>query len=632
MTGRKRSRAWDFFDEIEDDKTKVKCTLCCCVISRGGTGRSASTSGMTNHLKLKHKEQLPENTSSVSASGSDTLPTTSGVRSNINRPNSQGSQQTLHEAFVTNWNVTDPRAKEIHNAIAEMIATDNQPISILENDGFNRLLHLLKPKYKLPGRKYMSEVVIPGIYERVKISIKDEISKATAVSITSDMWTCLNNMVSFLSFTAHWLNEDFVLQHRVLQMKHFTGSHSGDHIRSVLEELASKWDIASHIHLIMRDNGPNMVKAVNESPFVGKGCFIHTLQLAIKASLHVENVSDALTCARKIVTHFNHSSTAQEKLKTIQKELNLPEHQLVQDVTTRWNSTYYMLERIVEQKRAISLYISDNSGSVKIQNCTERQWLILKECLILLKPFEEVTKITSSTFSSISEVIPHSNTLIKYLTKPEMSEICPNIPEMLQKLQEEVQSRFQNLEQDKYYYLSTLLDPRFRMRFFAPENCDLVRRRLLLEAIQRSDSDAESSSEDETVTNRGRPLQNVTNFLQESHVAFWNCFEELASTNPVISEDPKSPIAVEFESYAAESLLPRTQSPFDWWAKHKSKYAHLANLAKVFLSAPGSSVYSERLFSEAGNVYEEKRNRLLPERAESLVFLHHNLPLINYKY
>ncbi|KAG8327579.1 hypothetical protein J6590_018018 [Homalodisca vitripennis] len=44
---------------------------------------------------------------------------------------------------------------------------------------------------------------------------------------------------------------------------------------------------------------------------------------------------------------------------------------------------------------------------------------------------------------------------------------------MVLKLQEEVQSFFRNLEEDKYYYLSTLLDPRFRMRFFAPENCEL---------------------------------------------------------------------------------------------------------------------------------------------------------------
>ncbi|KAH9631329.1 hypothetical protein HF086_007664 [Spodoptera exigua] len=264
-----------------------------------------------------------------------------------------------------------------------MIATDNQPISILENKCFDKLLHSLKPKYKLPGRKYMSEVVIPAIYESVKKIIKDEISKANAVSITSDMWTCLNNMLSFLSFNAHWLSEDFVLQHRVLQMKNFVGSHSGDHIRSLLEELASTWDISSLIHVIVRDNGPNMVKAIRESAFEGKGCFIHTLQLALKAVLEFENVNDALISARRIVTHFNHSSTAQQKLKDIQKELHLAEHQLVQD-----------------------------------------------------------------------------------------NEI------------------------------------------FAQENYELVRRKLFLEAIQKSDPDAESSSEDvATKLNRGRPPQNVSNFL-----------------------------------------------------------------------------------------------------------------------
>ncbi|CAK1580752.1 unnamed protein product [Parnassius mnemosyne] len=136
-------------------------------------------------------------------------------------------------------------------------------------------------------------------------------------------------MLSFLSFTAHWLYKDFGLQNRVLQTKNFTDFYSGDLIRSVLEELSATWDITSHIYVIMRDNGPNMVKAIDESLFEGKGCFIHTLQLAIKASLQVVNVNDDLTSARRIVTQFNHLSTVQEKLKNIQKELNLAEHQFV---------------------------------------------------------------------------------------------------------------------------------------------------------------------------------------------------------------------------------------------------------------------------------------------------------------
>ena len=42
--------------------------------------------------------------------------------------------------------------------------------------------------------------------------------------------------------------------------------------------------------------------------------------------------------------------------------------------------------------------------------------------------------------------------------------------------------------------------------------------------------------------------------------------------------------------------------------------------------------FSERLFSEAGNLYEQKRNRLLPKTVEKLLFLHYNLKKNNNRY
>lgn len=56
------------------------------------------------------------------------------------------------------------------------------------------------------------------------------------------------------------------------------------------------------------------------------------------------------------------------------------------------------------------------------------------------------------------------------------------------------------------------------------------------------------------------------------------------------------------------------------------------NLTPRYLSAPASSVYSERLFSEAGQIYENKRSRLTPAHGEALLFLHHNLPIVNFEY
>ncbi len=49
------------------------------------------------------------------------------------------------------------------------------------------------------------------------------------------------------------------------------------------------------------------------------------------------------------------------------------------------------------------------------------------------------------------------------------------------------------------------------------------------------------------------------------------------------------------------------------------------------IAPPSSSVPSERVFSEIGNIYN-KRSRLTGEHAEQLCSLHDNLPFLNWEY
>lgn len=79
------------------------------------------------------------------------------------------------------------------------------------------------------------------------------------------------------------------------------------------------------------------------------------------------------------------------------------------------------------------------------------------------------------------------------------------------------------------------------------------------------------------------------------------------------------------DKYLGMALQIRTGDPLVWWREHATDLPQLARLARKYLATPSSSVYSERLFSEYGNIYEEKRSRLLPRTGEKILFLHHNL-------
>jgi len=93
-------------------------------------------------------------------------------------------------------------------------------------------------------------------------------------------------------------------------------------------------------------------------------------------------VSRLASIARKLVGYFKHSSLAMIALKEKQKQLNVPEHHFIQDVATRWNSTYFMYERLLEQCWAIYAVLHDEQGTqrqYKHLYLKEDQWKLLAQ-------------------------------------------------------------------------------------------------------------------------------------------------------------------------------------------------------------------------------------------------------------
>ena len=144
-----------------------------------------------------------------------------------------------------------------------------------------------------------------------------------------------------------------------------------------------------------------MVAAIDKMPWRHLPCFAHSLNLAVQSSFaRDEKLSSIKQRCKDILSHFHKSVKSSEKLRKVQHQLQHPEHKLIQEVSIRWNSTYLMLERIIEYFEAITTTLClANHNHLCLT--TDKKSLI-SSSLTVLKPFLEATKnIPGDKFVSV---------------------------------------------------------------------------------------------------------------------------------------------------------------------------------------------------------------------------------------
>lgn len=192
------------------------------------------------------------------------------------------------------------------------------------------------------------------------------------------------------SLTANCLDGKFKNSVVVLRVKSFAEAHTSDNIAKSINETLEEYEIPnSRVHFIVHDNAANMIKAVSNMDIGSLTCFLHTLQLIIKDAIFEQRViRNIIANCRQITGHFNHSPSAYNKLRELQKQQTLPVNKLIQDVATRWNSTFAMLERIFEQKCAIAAYCAQTPNMPVFD---ANKWDLIGKCSKMLKIFHETT-------------------------------------------------------------------------------------------------------------------------------------------------------------------------------------------------------------------------------------------------
>jgi len=107
----------------------------------------------------------------------------------------------------------------------------------------------------------------------------------------------------------------------------------------------------------------------------------------------IKTQSNLIDTVKTIVGHFRRSSNANHQLMLYQENSGATPKKLLQDVATRWNSTFHMLNRFVELETTVKATVAIIDADLHI--LTPEEWKICKELCLVLKPFDEVTKIIS---------------------------------------------------------------------------------------------------------------------------------------------------------------------------------------------------------------------------------------------
>ncbi len=406
-------------------------------------------------------------------------------------------------------------------------------------------------------------------------------------------------MESYTAVTSHFINNNWEMCSALLDCIPFEQRHTAENLSQVLKSSLESFKLYDKVGVAVTDSAANMIAAIRLTSIKHIPCFAHVLNTILQNNLAV--IFPITNKVRDIVKYFRSSTIACEKLKTVQKQFNKDDTngkvlKLILDVKTRWNSTYYMFDRIIEIQDSVQAAVGMLGNPVPI--LTVEEWTVINEIKKILKPFEQVSReLSLEKQISMSMVMVMVNGLFATLERIKKNTKDKLAIEFFDAIYKTLREKFANFEHNSIIARSTFFDPRFK-KSFVNENAykkvkDDIQTEMnrILKSLDEVQEDTGEPSEDEDI-----PEDDI----------WYNVQEERKSVKSTAS----STSILELRQYnIEEEVISRKSDPLKWWKTREVIYPTLALFPKKYLCVTATSVPSERVFSKGGTIVSEKRNR-----------------------
>ncbi|XP_074352100.1 zinc finger BED domain-containing protein RICESLEEPER 2-like [Apium graveolens] len=188
-------------------------------------------------------------------------------------------------------------------------------------------------------------------------------------------------------------------------------------------------------------------------------CSAYILNLIVQKGLIV--IDECVSNVREIMKYVRASNARMIKFAEFVSELSIDcMKKLSQDISTRWNTTYLMLDGALQYKVTLSQYALVENN---LTNLTEDEWVKVHKICKFLKPFYDITVPFSGSEYSTSNLYFHG----VYKIQSHITLAMQDESSILHAVAFEMNEKFKKYWEDyiMIYSFSIILDPRYKLKF-----------------------------------------------------------------------------------------------------------------------------------------------------------------------
>ncbi|KAH0708975.1 hypothetical protein KY284_010402 [Solanum tuberosum] len=399
---------------------------------------------------------------------------------------------------------------------------------------------------------------------------------------------------------------------KILNFCRMIPPHTGVELAATIYDCLKEWGIDRKVFSITLDNATNndsmqtilkghlglQKSLLCDGEFFHVCCSAHILNLIVQEGLKAAN--DALFRIRESVKYVKGSDGRMRKFEQCVKQVGISTNLgLRLDVTTRWNSTYLMLESALQYEKAFSsLQLIDRNYS----SCpTSDHWRRAEKIFGFLEPFYEITNLVSGSS------YPTSNLYFMQVWKIEclLKENSSNLDEVIKEMAVRMFNKFQKYWNRYSLVLSfgAILDPRFKMQLleycFSKVNSSSAKAQaatIKLKLYNLYEQYANNQIGTTAPTTWSKPTEEGSQSKQKKSTLFAE-FKEFEGTSVCIAG--KSELDLYLEEKKLDYQTFHEMDVIKYWKDNEKKYHDLSVMARDVLSVPITTVASESAFSIA---------------------------------